>query len=106
MNGLMGSFSLDPASPNVVAPGKRPIHTLTNYVVHDRDGAFRYAGGTPGGNFQVQINLQILTNLIDYSMSLTEAVQAPRITLGETRIMDDPIVRVESRMPAGVSEDL
>jgi gamma-glutamyltranspeptidase/glutathione hydrolase len=106
MNGRMPSFSLDPASPNVVAPGKRPIHTLTNYIVHDRDGNFAYAGGTPGGNFQPQINLQILTNVIDYGMTVTEAVYAPRFTLGETRIMTDPIVRIENRMPASVADGL
>ena len=106
LNSRMVGFSMDPASPNVVAPRKRPINTLTNYLVHDRDGNFMLAGGSPGGHFQVQTNLQVLTNIIDYGMSLTDAIAFPRVTVGEARSMDDSVVRIESRASLRLNEGL
>src|SRR5207302_9623556 len=55
MNARMNGFSLEPQSPNVLAARKRPLHTLQNYVVHDRDSELVLAGGTPGGELQAQI---------------------------------------------------
>ena len=49
MNGRMAGFTLDPRSPNVVAPGKRPMHTLNNFLVHDPAGNFMLAGVKWGG---------------------------------------------------------
>ena len=77
MNNRMCGFSLDPASPNVVAPGKRTMHTLNTYMVFR--GARPYiVGNTPGADYQVQTNLQVITGIIDYGLDPQAAVDAPR----------------------------
>ncbi len=77
MNNRMCGFSLDPASPNVLAPGKRTMHTLNTYLVF-REGRPWIIGNTPGADFQVQTNLQVLTGIIDYGLDPQAAVDAPR----------------------------
>lgn len=77
LNNRMTGFSMDPASPNALAPGKRPVHTLNAYVV-TRGDELAWVGGTPGGNVQVQSNLQVLCNVIDFGMDPQRAVEAPR----------------------------
>ena len=94
-NNRMTGFDLDAASPNCLAPGKRPAHTLNAFVV--TDGAkLRWVGGTPGGNVQVQSNLQVLTNVIDFEMNPQAAIEAPRWEHGAA-IGTDPVLRLESR---------
>jgi gamma-glutamyltranspeptidase/glutathione hydrolase len=70
-------FSLVPGHPNVIAPGKRTMHTLNCYLTL-KDGQPAIIGGTPGGDFQAQCGLQILTNLLDFGLPPQEAVEAPR----------------------------
>jgi gamma-glutamyltranspeptidase/glutathione hydrolase len=70
-------FSLTPGHPNAIAPGKRTMHTLNCYL-GTKDGQPVIVGGTPGGDFQPQCGLQILTNLIDFGMDPQAAVDAPR----------------------------
>jgi gamma-glutamyltranspeptidase/glutathione hydrolase len=77
MNNRMNGFSLDPASPNVLAPGKRTMHTLNTYMVV-RDGALVMAGNTPGADFQVQTNLQVLTGVLDFALDPQAAIDAAR----------------------------
>ncbi len=100
LNNRMFGFSTDPALPNVMAPGKRTVHTLNTYAVF-KDGDFMLAGGTPGADFQVQTNLQILTGVLDYDLDLQAAVDAPR--WGHLDGLD---VIVEDRLPADVRRDL
>jgi gamma-glutamyltranspeptidase/glutathione hydrolase len=70
-------FSLESGHPNEIQPGKRTMHTLNCYLT-TKDGLPAIVGGTPGGDFQPQCGLQILTNLLDFSMGPQEAVEAPR----------------------------
>jgi gamma-glutamyltranspeptidase/glutathione hydrolase len=77
MNNRMNGFSLDPASPNVLAPGKRTMHTLNTYMVF-RDGQLCMIGNTPGADFQVQTNLQVITGVLDHGLDPQAAVDAPR----------------------------
>lgn len=106
MNARMNGFSLDPQSPNVLAPRKRPLHTLQNYLVHDGNGELVLAGGSPGGELQAQINVQVLSNVLDYGMSVTEAVDQPRFALGGYFPGEEPLLRIESRVPASVVDEL
>jgi len=78
LNNRLTGFLLDPQSPNVIAPGKRPAHTLNAFTAVKPDGSLYLVGGTPGANIQVQSNLQLLVNVIDLKMNVQEATEAPR----------------------------
>ena len=69
-------FNLEEDHPNSIAPGKKTMHTLNSYILC-RDGRPWVVGGTPGGDRQVQWNVQAITNLIDYEMSIGQTVGAP-----------------------------
>ncbi len=80
-NNRMTGFNLEPGHPNCLAPGKRPAHTLNAYLVtQERNGRneLSFVGGTPGGDIQVQSNLQVICNIIDFGMNPQEAIEAPR----------------------------
>ena len=70
-------FSLEAGHPNIIEPGKRTMHTLNCYLVF-KGGHPVIVGGTPGGDYQPQCGLQVLSNLIDHGMAPQEAVEAPR----------------------------
>lgn len=97
MNSRLRNFSLDPNSPNVLAPRKRPAHTLNTWMIR-RNGVTLFAGGTPGAQWQVQTNLQIITNLVDYRMDLVAAQNAPRFTIGNQLADPDRTIKLESRV--------
>ena len=78
LNNRLTGFSLDPTSPNIVEPGKRPAHTLNAFTAVNPDGSLHLVGGTPGANIQVQTNLQLITNVVDLKMNVQEATEAPR----------------------------
>jgi gamma-glutamyltranspeptidase/glutathione hydrolase len=105
MNSRLRGFTLEPESPNVLAPGKRPVHTLNTWMIR-RDGTTLFAGGTPGAQWQVQTNLQIITNLIDYRMDVIEAQNAPRFTIGNQLARPDRTMKLESRAGRDVFEGL
>jgi len=71
-------FSLDPAHPNCIAPRKRSRHTIMPAMVFKNDRPYLIFGVT-GGHMQPQGQVQVLVNMIDFGMSLQEALEAPRI---------------------------
>ncbi len=77
LNNRMTGFSLDPKSPNVLAPGKKPMHTLNTWMLFRGDDLWA-VGGTPGGDVQVQTNLQTVTQMIDWQRSPQEAIESPK----------------------------
>jgi gamma-glutamyltranspeptidase len=70
------SFSLDPTSPNAVAPRKRPRHTLMPVLVTER-GEVRWVSSTMGGQAQPQIHAQVLLRSLA-GAAPAEAVGAAR----------------------------
>jgi gamma-glutamyltranspeptidase/glutathione hydrolase len=70
-------FSLDPSHPTVVAPNKRPFHTLVPAMVM-KDGRPWLSFGVMGGDMQPQGHVQVLLNLIDFGMNVQEAGDAAR----------------------------
>lgn len=105
LNNRLTGFSLDPSSPNVLEPGKRPAHTLNAWLATNPDGSLAYVGGTPGGHIQVQTNFQILVNMIDGGMDPQQAIEAPRWQhLSGISVSSDPAghgtLEVEDRVGA------
>ena len=70
-------FSLDPAAANVIAPMKRPFHTIIPGFV-TRDGDAWAALGVMGGSMQPQGQAQVIVNMIDFGMDVQQAGDAPR----------------------------
>jgi gamma-glutamyltranspeptidase/glutathione hydrolase len=100
MNNRMTGFSLDAASPNCLAPAKRTVHTLNNFLVV-KDGRLVVGGGTPGADFQVQTNLQVITAVVDGGMDLQAAVDLPRWATSTGGRLS-----IESRAPGSLVEAL
>jgi gamma-glutamyltranspeptidase len=91
-------FSLDPAHPAVLAPRKRPFHTLTAAVV-TRDERPVTAFATMGGNAQAMFHVQVLTNVLDHGMDIQEAIERPRFVVGSFAPDEPPdTVHVERRV--------
>lgn len=70
-------FSLDENHPNCIAPHKRCVHTLMPGLIL-KNGKPHAALGLKGGHVQPQVQVQIMTNLIDFGMTPQEAIAAPR----------------------------
>ncbi len=77
LNDRACGFSLDPAHVNFLEPGKKTVHTLNTYMVF-REGRPVFVGGTPGGDVQVQTNLQVITALLDFGCEPQQAAEDPR----------------------------
>jgi gamma-glutamyltranspeptidase/glutathione hydrolase len=75
-----GSYLLD-EHPNGVRPRRRPLHTLNAWLATDDAGRLAHVGNTPGGDGQVQWNMQVLSHLVDHDLDPQEAVSAPRFTV-------------------------
>jgi gamma-glutamyltranspeptidase/glutathione hydrolase len=111
LSNRMQIFDLDPASPNVLAGGKRPRTTLTPTILV-KDGKPFLAISTPGGDSQDQQIANVLLNLIVFKMGLQEAIEFPRInSLHPFSSFDDHksepgVLEIESRVPAATLDDL
>jgi gamma-glutamyltranspeptidase/glutathione hydrolase len=104
-------FSLVEGHPNCLEPGKRPRTTLTPTlaVAKSRMGM---AFGSPGGDAQDQWALQFFLNVIEFGMSLQEAVEAPTFWTDHfpssfyPRTADPGSLNIEKRVPAAVIDEL
>ena len=92
-------FSLDPAHPNRLEPGKIPFHTLIASLAFRGDRLWQ-AFGCMGADGQPQIHLQAYTAMIDFGRSLAEALASPRWLSGRF-VLGDPrdLLNMEGRFP-------
>ncbi len=99
-------FSLDPAHPNRLEAGKRPLHTLIASLAL-RDGKLSHVFGCMGADGQPQIQLQAYTAMIDFGLNVQQAIESPRwlsgrFALGEPR----DLLNIEGRFPAATLAEL
>lgn len=73
------AFSLDPKSPNIVAPRKRPFHSIIAGFVM-KDGQPLMTFGNMGGSVQPETHAQHMVNLIDHGMNVQMTTDAARFT--------------------------
>jgi gamma-glutamyltranspeptidase/glutathione hydrolase len=88
LNDEMDDFTVKPGTPNLfglvqgeanaIAPGKRPLSSMTPTIVL-KDGRLRMVLGSPGGSRIITVVAQVILNMIDHGMAPQEAVDAPRI---------------------------
>lgn len=76
--GVPNSFGLIQGQANSIAPGKRPLSSMSPTIVTKNDKPVMVLG-TPGGSRIITVVLQTIVNVIDYGMNVQEAVDAPRI---------------------------
>jgi gamma-glutamyltranspeptidase/glutathione hydrolase len=100
MNNRMTGFSLDPASPNVLAPGKRTQHTLNPLLVH-KDGRLLMCLGTPGATAQTYTNALLVMRMVERGYGVQRAVEAPRWFVGT-----DGNLQIEDSVGAATLDEL
>jgi gamma-glutamyltranspeptidase/glutathione hydrolase len=93
-------FSLDENHPNCIGPHKRCLHTLMPGMIF-KDGKPYGALGLKGGHVQPQVQVQIITNLIDFGMTVQEAISAPRFNH-----IDGTKVGLEAEVSQAITEGL
>ena len=75
--GASNSYELMQGEPNAIAPGKTPLSSMTPTIV-TREGKPVLIVGTPGGSRIITAVMLTIINVIDYGMTVQEAVDAPR----------------------------
>jgi gamma-glutamyltranspeptidase/glutathione hydrolase len=77
--GAANAYGLVQGQANAVAPGKRPLSSMTPTLVFRPDGRPWLATGSPGGSRIITTVLQVLLGRIVYGLNLASAVAAPRM---------------------------
>ena len=90
------SFTLADGTPNRLAPGRRPFHTLNPALALLDDGRVM-SYGTMGGEGQPQTQAAVFTRHVLYGQDLQEAVTAPRWLLGRTWGDETTTLKLEDR---------
>jgi gamma-glutamyltranspeptidase/glutathione hydrolase len=102
LNNILKWSDRDPASPNVLRPGRKSGTMMSPTQVF-RDGSFRLSIGTPGSYGILQTQPQMLLNALEFDLNVQEAIEAPRV-----RVYRDRLVDFEARIPeatrAGLAE--
>ena len=76
--GVPNEYGLVGSSANAIAPNKRMLSSMTPTIIL-KDGKPFMVIGTPGGSTIMTTVLQVIVNVIDFKMTIQEAVDAPRI---------------------------
>ena len=102
LNNMCWWFEIDATSdhPNRIAPGKRVDFCVSPIQVF-HTGAFNLSIGTPGSYGILQTTVQMLVHMLDFGMTIQEALECPRF-----RYFEDRRVEMEDRFPAAVRREI
>ena len=101
--GVPNFFGLVQGPANEIAPGKRMLSAMTPTLVTRPDGSLRMVVGSPGGATIITTVFQVVSNVLDFGMSLADATSAPRV---HHQHMPDRIDVEPDALPSGVIEAL
>jgi gamma-glutamyltranspeptidase/glutathione hydrolase len=107
LNNQLTDFSFLPKqadgtpAANAVAPGKRPRSAMAPTIVLTRDGKFLAAVGSPGGPAIIEYNLKTLVALLDWKLSMQDAIALPNL-IASGNSYDAEV----AKFPPGVVEGL
>lgn len=76
--GASNQFDLVGSDANAVQPGKTPVSSMSPTIV-TKDGRLAMVIGSPGGSRIITITLEAILNVVDHGMTVSEAIDAPRI---------------------------
>ena len=77
--GFPNQFGLVQGEQNAIEPGKRMLSAMTPTVVESPEGELFLVLGTPGGGTIITTVFQTVVNVVDFGMSMAQAVNAPRV---------------------------
>jgi gamma-glutamyltranspeptidase / glutathione hydrolase len=114
LNNEMDDFAAKPGAPNIfgvvggdanaIAPGKRPLSTMTPTLLTER-GRIAVVIGTPGGSRIATSIFQVLSNWHDFHLPLAAAVAAPRIhhqLLPPDTLFEEPFAQLDPAVRAAL----
>ena len=100
LNNMASYFELEEGSPNRIGPGKR-VDFIVAPTQTFRDGKFYLSIGTPGSWGILQTTPQFMTNVLDYGMTVQQAIEVPRF-----RYLEGRRIQMEDRFPLHVRRAL
>lgn len=104
LNNQMNDFSPDPNSPNAALPLRRPVSSMGPLIMFKKGKPYLVLG-SPGGTRIFSSLAQIIVNVVEFGMSIDEAIEAPRFFSYSSKGKAHSI-SVESRIPPETLEEL
>ena len=100
--GVRNAFGLIGSAANAVAPGKRPLSSMSPSIVMDAKGQFDFSCGAAGGPKIITTTLQNIVRVIDLGMTIDHAIASPRIH----HQWSPDVLAYEEAMPTDLVEQL